>query len=414
MLNSELKGEIEHPGYYIYSNDPQRKQVLDLLMMTQGWRQYILNDTLKIRDNQKQFLPESGIRFSGTVRRLSTEGKPVKATVTLIYSNKEEQVYNETETDEQGHFAFDHIDLMDSTLIVIQAKTFKNRKLDKNELLTPNPNFYIVMDSIPALQEPIKKTNSLIFNENLNEQKTKDTEFTLQQGDILIGNVDVTAKKIDPKAEKRTMYFEPSNHLDFKEIRKYGGPRNILEAIEGQFPGVKIDGDNISIGGDNRVQKDPDAIYPLFLLDGLPISKIAILAFPIERVDFIDVLKRSKTIIYGSAGSHGVIAVYTLNASDILKNSVDKEHKSILKFYHPGYSKARKFYEPLYTSQKSLKEAFDYGSTVYWNPNLILDENKTFKISFSSTDLPAYYKVDLQGITTDGIPIHVNTILEVK
>ena len=40
LLNSELKGTIEQPGYYFNSDDSERKGNLDLLMMTQGWRQF--------------------------------------------------------------------------------------------------------------------------------------------------------------------------------------------------------------------------------------------------------------------------------------------------------------------------------------------------------------------------------------
>ena len=118
LLNSELRGEIEHLGYYLFSDDPQRKKGLDLLMMTQEWRQYILNDTLIVKGDQK-FLPETGIRFSGTVRRFNQEGKPAKADVSLIYSNNLEDVYNETTTDNQGHFEFDGFDFKDSTSIIV-------------------------------------------------------------------------------------------------------------------------------------------------------------------------------------------------------------------------------------------------------------------------------------------------------
>ncbi|MEI6139741.1 MAG: TonB-dependent receptor plug domain-containing protein [Mariniphaga sp.] len=416
LLNSELKGEIEHPGYYLFSDDPHRKKVLDLLMMTQGWRQFILNDTLIVKGDQK-FLPETGIRFSGTVRRFNEEGKPAKANVSLIYSNNLEDVYNETTTDDHGHFEFDSFDFMDSTSIIIQAKS-RTRSTKNEDIKNPNKNFYIVMDSLPV---PGMSAHKILANQSIgtaNDSSSSsartddfaDPPFQTQKGDILIGDVLVSARKIDKDAAKRSMYFEPSNHLDFKELRSTGA-RNILEAIDGRIPGVSIDGEKIVIRGIRSVSGGSE---PLFLLDGMPVSMSTILSFPVDNIDYIDLLKGSKTIIYGSSGSKGVIAVYSLNAADLLKNTAENKASGILNINHPGYSKSRKFYEPVYSSEKSLKEGFESGSTVYWNPNLKFGESDTLKISFSTADLPAVYKVNLEGITTDGIPLHAETSVKVK
>ena len=40
LLNSELKGHIEDPGWYSRGNDSIHRAGLDLLMLTQGWRKY--------------------------------------------------------------------------------------------------------------------------------------------------------------------------------------------------------------------------------------------------------------------------------------------------------------------------------------------------------------------------------------
>ena len=40
LLSSEVKGYIEHPGYYLEADDANHRQAADLLMMIQGWRRY--------------------------------------------------------------------------------------------------------------------------------------------------------------------------------------------------------------------------------------------------------------------------------------------------------------------------------------------------------------------------------------
>ena len=44
LLASELKGHIENPNYYFKDNSARTAHHLDLLMMTQGWRRYELDN----------------------------------------------------------------------------------------------------------------------------------------------------------------------------------------------------------------------------------------------------------------------------------------------------------------------------------------------------------------------------------
>jgi hypothetical protein len=200
--------------------------------------------------------------------------------------------------------------------------------------------------------------------------------------------------------------------LDFEGIRDMGY-RNVLEAIEGRIPGGYFDGERFMISGRSSIQNKQG---PLFLLNGIPVKEDAILTLPVTEIDFVDVLRGGslQATIYGPAGSHGVVAIYTRSASDFLNIKDKVERKCVLKFSHPGYSKSRKFYEPVYQSEESAKEAFEVGSTVYWNPTLKFGEAGTLKISFSTANLPAVYKVSLEGITSDGIPLQAETFIDIK
>jgi hypothetical protein len=45
MLGAELKGRIYNPAYYFSGDYADREKALDLLMLTQGWRKYVWNET---------------------------------------------------------------------------------------------------------------------------------------------------------------------------------------------------------------------------------------------------------------------------------------------------------------------------------------------------------------------------------
>lgn len=425
LLNSDLRGEIEQPGYYFYSDDPQRKQVLDLLMMTQGWRQFILNDTLNANTSPK-FPHETGISLEGHVKRFSSQGKPAKAQVSLVYSNQGEVVTSDVVTDDRGHFAYENLDFADGTSIMLQAKTHKERK--EKTIDHPNTNYYIVMDSLAVPKEPIRGTISPTSDKNqeVNSPSSQtipeepEIAFQTQKGDILIEEVKVAAKKIDRFAEKRRMYTSPSNELDFKDIRKKGDYGNVFQAIRGRIAGVRIFGDinkpTIIIRGDRSLGfKSPANPTPLILLDGVPTDIEVIVNLPLSQIDFVDVLKGGRTAIYGSQGVGGVIAVYTLKPTDVLdKSEVGSSDKCILKFNSPGYSIARKFYEPVYESTNSNQDKPDNRSTIYWNPMIELKNQDKIDVAFYSADLPTTYKITLEGITSEGGIIRSVKFIHVK
>src|SRR5690606_787758 len=60
LLSSELKGEIENPGFYL-NNNKNMLADLDALMLTQGWRHYKYAKTYKILS----FKPETSLSITG-------------------------------------------------------------------------------------------------------------------------------------------------------------------------------------------------------------------------------------------------------------------------------------------------------------------------------------------------------------
>ena len=63
LLCSEIKGRVENPNYYFNDNGPRRLTELDLLLMTQGWRRYDMQDIL----DRRMPVINNGIEVSQTV-----------------------------------------------------------------------------------------------------------------------------------------------------------------------------------------------------------------------------------------------------------------------------------------------------------------------------------------------------------
>ena len=77
--------------------------------------------------------------------------------------------------------------------------------------------------------------------------------------------------------------------------------------------------------------------------------------------------------------------------------STSRDRRYIL----PGFSAPEEFYQPDY-SNKPLPEVKDYRRTLYWNPDLKLDENGRAEIRFYGNGRQTHLGVSAEGLANDG------------
>ena len=82
---------------------------------------------------------------------------------------------------------------------------------------------------------------------------------------------------------------------------------------------------------------------------------------------------------------------------DTSKRTVRRDRYVIL----PGFSTPDDFYQPNY-SKKPLPETKDYRRTLYWNPDLKLDESGSAKIEFYNNCKPTQIAISAEGMSADG------------
>ena len=67
-----------------------------------------------------------------------------------------------------------------------------------------------------------------------------------------------------------------------------------------------------------------------------------------------------------------------------------------------GFAYPAQFYSPDYSKQELPKEATDYRRTLYWNPNLKLNDEGEAEITFFNNSRVTQLSVDAEGQTSDG------------
>ena len=73
-----------------------------------------------------------------------------------------------------------------------------------------------------------------------------------------------------------------------------------------------------------------------------------------------------------------------------------------------GYSRPYSFYSPEYPDGPIFGDV-DYRRTLYWNPNVITDEDGKAQVEFYNNSITRRFNVEAAGITSAGVPYILDT-----
>lgn len=149
---------------------------------------------------------------------------------------------------------------------------------------------------------------------------------------------------------------------------------------------------------------------PVLFVDGVVVNDASVIAnIDPEMVERIDVVK--ERYLVGEYLFYGLINVITY-AGDLSSITLPEYAVRIsYKVTEPPYI----FYSPDYQSQESRSSRIpDFRNTLYWNPDLVPDENGKYRAEFWTGDISGNYIIEIQGIKGDGTRISIRKTLKVK
>jgi hypothetical protein len=329
--------------------------------------------------------------------------------------------HNETKTYDQGKFLFQGYQFNDSTSIIIQAKKEIIKKGTKtNDPDNFNRDFFIEMDTFSHAKITQKPSSLRTGFEELNldgpESRARarylDSLYANQLDVVNLSEIELKAvkrKREQDKYQRKDMrYVQPTARVDYEELGAVSLGNDLFWALINNVPGLNR---NLEYRGGNLSLSGNTSAVTVFLLNGVRVMNVDKLVNA-NDVSFIDVLTGPSAVPYSAMT---VIAVYTKKESE--KSLVDLNSgpkKGIMSFIHPGFYQARTFYEPLYKTLKPEDQKPDYRTTLYWKPTLKVDNNGKAKISFYTADATTTYRLEVEGITTDGYPVKNELFFDVK
>jgi hypothetical protein len=385
-------------------------------MLTNGWSSYFWNHapaaTEPLTHKQK-----AGLELHGLVTEVAT-GQPLKnGEITLILEKDMEMAFLTQNTDSEGNFTFSGLLFNDTANIIIQAKNERGRQNTAIQLISS----FDLPDNPEKLQSLSKE---LVIPPDLDLQKYNQ-QISLrnyqrkQQGPGSENEGDVADNNDSADGHFR-IYEKADQVIEIPASETMSG--NILDFLTGKVAGLDIYDDNVNMRGTANLGGNST---PLFLVDGVPITTgnfsglpeevgqntgdellsattsaiDKIKTIPLADIEKVEILKSPQNLaIFGTEGANGVIAVYTRKGKSAKGTAVAR---GIIEQKIAGYASHKSFYSPKYTPKTEKAEKPDLRTTLFWEPEIVLQNGNT-EHSFFTSDQTGKYKVIVEGISESG------------
>jgi TonB-dependent SusC/RagA subfamily outer membrane receptor len=410
LLSSDVKGKIEQPNYYFDKSNKNAGYYLDILMLAQGWRRFKWEDVIKETLPKTNYVLENGLTVTGEAVRQNGKAfeKPVNLSLMIKPTNQDiPPLFGMGEAGKDGTFAFYGLDFRDSCKILVQAVAGQNNRNTKitidNEI---HPKIKIV--KIPYGIVEIDEKELADYLKRTRDALELEKRLKFEKA-IALSEITVKAKREKEEKDSRVIYGAADATVVVGE-NTYGA-LNVFDLLRGRVAGVQVGGDpfnpTIQIRGISSISLSSE---PLFLLDGVPITKESILSINVNDVEKIDVLKGPSASMYGSQGSNGVISVLTKRGNSNYDWNKD-EAFGIKVAARMGYATSREFFVPKYDQDLPENVRPDYRSTVFWAPMIKTDKEGKAKVSYFNTDAETTMKISIEGLSLSGIPAANNKVV---
>ncbi len=410
LLSSELRGEIENPGFY-FSGNQDRHDDLDALMLTQGWSRY--NYTRAV--DKILFQPETNLSVSGKVSGAVFQKTKKGAELTMATFGKN-RTFIKAVTDSLGRFTFKMDDEYGQNLnVLIQSANQKGEKKEYSISLDPRESPAVSFNQVRSIEKPDSVIRTIV-EKNIERKKVEDAR-KLSSGTILLDEVVVEGTQMTPAKKLVTEeYGKPKVVISGKAIQEkeqkwsyglysvlmYNFPDQIriFRGYNGLYAEVRPSSkwapefNFIVIDGITVKYRD----YPL--VPNIPPSEVKSFEIILYTSNFakifFETFPQASNLPDYLIGH--VIAIYTHAGKGLLGA---QQAKGMMKTTVPVFSASREFYAPKHDNPKAWVNP-DLRALVHWAPNLRTDSIGKASASFYNADNTGEMKVVVEAISDNG------------
>ncbi|MBX2965362.1 MAG: TonB-dependent receptor plug domain-containing protein [Cyclobacteriaceae bacterium] len=395
LLSSELIGHIESPGYYFNSDNEDREEAMDYLLLTQGWRRFTFKDALEQKWEHPLYKVEQGLTIKGKLVD-PYNNKPViggEVSYLSVFPIPEAKTVT---TNSKGEFEVNNIIYFDSTDALLQGATKRGNKSVKI-LVENSADFPSVKFPLFHLNETQNEFEKAFIAKSV-ERKTIDRSYNFDEKTIILDAVEVRAKREDTQNTGSKIFGRGSTSIKVSGNPSLENQLHPLQLIQGRVAGVQVTGSgqnwSVLIRGVNSINS---GTTPLIMVDDMPVQIETLHTIPVQEIESFTVWKGPDAAIFGSRGANGAIGFYTKRGS-----GVEPPRESSVTFLGTGFHIEREFYAPKYDVQEPEHIKPDNRVTLFWAPYIQTDSSGRASISFYNHDVETTITGTLEGISATG------------
>ncbi len=449
LLSSDIAGYIPHPDYYFEADDEAHRLAADSLMLFNGWRRYdweVMSDMTPWR--QRLQTVEDGLYVYGHLKpswKKYIKNNPVNdVDMTLyIYNDKGQVASGETRTDSTGFYAFripdDAYGEFNMQILTKIKDKLKTYSVTIDRQFQPQPRYITSAEASPTvLPDPPQQSKVDVASF---ERIDKDRMQLMQTGagQYALTGATVKAKKPSWKTRRNPAWDETnarlhSNiyydmHREMEAIDDRGevpprvdlwlasvnpmlnGPSNEVVG-HGNDDGESADWEegpgfsDFSYGDRNIIWMLNNSIYAItgkkktgedahpYIPDIQPLT-LSTWDWPTVFKGYVDEL-RSVYIWSDQQSKDYAVIVYMF--TDPYVSTASKKGRRYTHFH--GYDVATKFKTDDYGSIPPVAD--DYRRTLWWEPNLVADEQGNASVEFYNNSTCTQLYISTEGMTADG------------
>jgi hypothetical protein len=310
---------------------------------------------------------------------------------TLLISTPDSLVNMQyTKTDSSGSFKILLNHFYDGRELIIRlkdkanARIFTDNKFNLNTNYVPSHAFYA-----PGIKTALIRSGKIAL-----VRKTYKDQLTIK-----------SEKEFLPAATIPRLYYNnyisvyPSDYVslnDFVEIS-----REILPALK-----IRKTGDGYTAGYPALQYQSQGESEPAIFLDGVPIDDISqVITMGTDQVKRVDMLPEIR--YYGDISFSGILAIFS---SDLRVKNLQFKGPSL----RMDALSSQPYTRPEPFTQDNINKHYpDLRQLLLWEPEIVINKGEK-QLEFYASDLEGEFRIDIQGITTDGNTLSGYAIITIK
>ena len=389
-LSSELKGNIEQPGYY-FNEGREVKKTADLLMLTHGWRRFNWETILNSDPVFKIPYENTGHLITAKLVDKTTNRPARNVQAFLSIPGSKYKLYTALSGND-GMVSFDVKDYYGPGEVILQTNTQRDSTY-RIELQSPYAETF-TSEKIPA------------FKINASSQSQLESYSIGMQAQHIYSSDSIKKFFLPAETDTFSFYGKPMNAYRLDDYKRFATMEEVLrEYVREVNVGVKASGSSLRFKLFNELNREYYTDNILVLVDGVPLfNPNLIFNFDPVKIKALEVI--TKNYVLGSSVFHGLASFKSYSENfegfDLAPEAVAVDYE--------GLQLHREFYSPDYSdAQQRNSRIPDLRNTLYWQPVV-----NSSAVNFYTGDNKGSYLVVVQGVDAQGKPVAALSGFRVK